>query len=103
VASLAIALAAQDTLSNMLAGSVGAEQIRAARAGTGGLLYEVRRIEPEPGDQVLDWNAVDRSRALDSINMALKDAAFEAAGIEIPFPQRDVHLKTQGNIRRDIP
>lgn len=48
-------------------------------------------------------NAVDRSRALDSINMALKDAAFEAAGIEIPFPQRDVHLKTQGNIRRDIP
>lgn len=38
-------------------------------------------------------DAIDRSRAIDSINMAVKDA-FETEGIEIPFPQQDIHLRS---------
>jgi len=55
----------------------------------------------EFGDSSLDltiffWlgNYRDRWQVMDDINMAIKDK-FEAEGIEIPFPQRDVYIRAQ--------
>ncbi len=56
----------------------------------------------EFGDSSLDltiffWIGDYRERwqVTDDVNMAIKDQ-FEKAGIEIPFPQRDVHVRAQG-------
>ncbi|MFH1732731.1 MAG: mechanosensitive ion channel family protein [Planctomycetota bacterium] len=55
----------------------------------------------EFGDSSLDltiffWlgNYLDRWQVMDDVNMAIKDK-FEAEGIEIPFPQRDVYIRAQ--------
>ena len=42
----------------------------------------------------------DRFRVIDDVNMAVKER-FEQAGIEIPFPQRDIHIRSTVATRPD--
>lgn len=48
--------------------------------------------------QVMGWidEPVERGRALDELNENIYNK-LNAAGIQIPFPQRDIHIRTKGD------
>ena len=74
-----------------------------------GILHEHPKIMDDPpqevfftefGDSSLNLLVVfwiadyrDRFRVIDDVNMAIKER-FEAENIEIPFPQRDIHIRS---------
>jgi potassium efflux system protein len=62
--------------------------------GESSLDFELRAFVPDVGD---------RMSSISELNQAI-NGALDEAGIEIPFPQRDVHLKTTSyEIQQSIP
>jgi MscS family membrane protein len=100
IAGFAVAMAAKGTLSNLFGGvTILVEQVRS---------NPLAAQDPEPrvrfrkfGDSSLDFELLcwakrphDRGKLMHRLNTDIYNA-FAGAGIEIPFPQRDAHLKQE--------